>query len=533
MNDYIRLSKIIDEFNTKNIDKGKFNRNEINFIDFLEKTQNKWKHLIIDKPKFKWHGYPVISQSYPPLGSPIEKRYLINRFLYQNDPVIQRTITVGVSYKCKCKCKQCYITDYIDKSKKELTISDFKLLFDKVTNDAKVWHIDITGGEPFEHPDFFKILEQVDKNSAVFIVATNGIYINNNTISKIKKSNIMVCKVSLDSYSKMKHDKNRAMDGAFDRVISSIRLLIKNKIFVFVQSFVERGCSKNNELEMLVKTCRDIGVEFINLLTPLMVGRLKNKKNLLLTTKDREHIYLLQKKYQINENRKRFRIAIFPDWEFESGGCIAGRGRMYINPYGDIYPCNFHNSKRYGNILKDDFRSKILDIQKNIPTKPDYCVASNINPDSINAIRNKIKDKMIKVSNSCNNKCSFCIAKNYKLDYFKTTTEIKSELSRLKGKDIIFPCNMDSRKDFFEILGYAKELGINVTLKTNARLFSYDKFALNVKPYIDKVIINKINESKTEFEKMTGVNGSYNQTMKGIKNIKKYRISYKVGVYLK
>jgi MoaA/NifB/PqqE/SkfB family radical SAM enzyme len=328
-----------------------------------------------EQSKFRWFDHTVISEQFPPVHSEIEKNYLINTMMPKR--YSQRSITVAISYGCACNCKQCYRTEYMDPSRKELSVEQFGVLFKKVT-DMGVWHLDITGGEPFDHPQFFEIMDQIPKDKATTMVATNGINLNQETIDRIKHSNIMVLKVSLDSYKKAEHDKNRAVEDAYDLVVSGIQRALENNIYVFVQAFVQRDCWKDNELEKRIQVCLELGIKKFHIITPLNIGNLSKRKDLLLTAEDREYIYGLRDKYKDSDTY----ISVFPDWELFSG-CLSGRGRIYINPYGDIYPCNFDNEKCYGNILTHELPDVIKSMQEDIPEKRHSCVASDITLDAL------------------------------------------------------------------------------------------------------------------------------------------------------
>jgi len=350
---------------------------EDRFIEIL-KTYRANTEKLSEDSNSDWHGHKVISEQFPPMYSDMEKNFLIRSMIFS--PVRQKSITVAITYKCRCKCKQCYITDYIDPTRKEMTLEQFKPVFKKIT-DIGAWHIDITGGEPFDHPQFFEVMNQIPKDKATTMVATNGINFNEETVEKIKNSNIMVLKVSLDSYKKSVHDKNRAVKDAFDHVVNGIKLLIKNKIYVFVQAFVERDCWKDNELEKRIQICLDLGIKKFHIITPLNIGNLKHRQDLLLTYKDREYIYSLRYKYK----DYNIRINVFPDWELERG-CLAGRGRIYINPYGDVFPCNFDKEKSYGNIITDDLPAMVKAMHMDIPERRKYCVASNVTLDLLESL---------------------------------------------------------------------------------------------------------------------------------------------------
>lgn len=141
-------------------------------------------------------------------------------------------------------------------------------------------------------------------------------------------------------------------------------------------------------------------------------------------------------------------------------------------------------------------------------------------------ILNLLKEKKygLKVGQTCNNNCVFCDLLNIKEKYDKSLVEIKKELDHLKEKNyshIILPCNADIRKDFFEILKYAKNLSFKITLETNGRIFSYEKFALKSSKYIGKFIVFLNSNNELIHNKITNTDNSFKQVIKGIKNIKK------------
>lgn len=98
---------------------------------------------------------------------------------------------------------------------------------------------------------------------------------------------------------------------------------------------------------------------------------------------------------------------------------------------------------------------------------------------------------LLSVGRLCNSNCCFCEDLLVKASYEKSLAEIKSGLDSLRSaSDIItLPCNSDCRKDFFEILDYAKSLGFLINLQTNARMFLYKDFSSKAAKYLDSVSV--------------------------------------------
>ncbi|MBN2422222.1 glycosyltransferase [Candidatus Woesearchaeota archaeon] len=134
----------------------------------------------------------------------------------------------------------------------------------------------------------------------------------------------------------------------------------------------------------------------------------------------------------------------------------------------------------------------------------------------------KIKKYKLRISNKCNNNCIFCRYLNIKANHEKSCDEIKKELEELKEKnitEIIFPCNSEIRKDFFELLEYTKRLGFRIILESNGRMFLYRDFYEKVADYVNKFEIF-LNSGRSETnDKITNTKDTFNQTIQGIKNI--------------
>jgi len=365
-----KLSKVVTAFfnhdeQSLKLPKSGIERAFFNHLQAL-RSQRKNRNVFRGKPRFELRGYPVYSIASPPFRSAIHKNLLINEFLHKKDRLIQPSVTVAVTYQCRYHCAQCYISEYYDPSRKELSADEFGAAFRKIADALFVWHFDITGGEPLEDPRFFEKIGRIPPAKATAIVATNGLSIDRTMISAIKRSNIMACKISLDVYAGL---RSRAMQKALD----SIGLLTRHKVLTFAQIFIARGFSRYYDLEAVVSLCRKAGAVFVNLISPMAVGNLKGHPEMFLSDEERRYIYFLKARLW---RQYGYQIVVFPDWAllfFKK--CCAADGRVYVSPYGDIYPCNFIPTA-YGNVLTDDIKRVILRMRKDIP-ETDHCFSTN------------------------------------------------------------------------------------------------------------------------------------------------------------
>lgn len=133
----------------------------------------------------------------------------------------------------------------------------------------------------------------------------------------------------------------------------------------------------------------------------------------------------------------------------------------------------------------------------------------------------------IKTGYLCNNNCRFCVQAHNKKYGNRTTEEIKESLREALKKGatgVVFTGGeFTIRKDAFELVNYAKELGFEVIqLQSNGRMFSNMNF-------VKKMIACGANEFgpslhgyKAEIhDYLTRSEGAWKQTVQGIINIKK------------
>jgi MoaA/NifB/PqqE/SkfB family radical SAM enzyme len=140
-------------------------------------------------------------------------------------------------------------------------------------------------------------------------------------------------------------------------------------------------------------------------------------------------------------------------------------------------------------------------------------------------MNNKFFD--LKVGFSCNNDCIHCVVTDKRKTEDLSTEEIKDLIDGLDAEYIIGFTGGEPtiRKDFIEILKYAKEKGHSTALQTNGTMFESEEFTDEVIKYLDSVLIaihshipeihNRIVSDKT--------NKMYYKTIQGFKNLAKNR----------
>ncbi len=132
----------------------------------------------------------------------------------------------------------------------------------------------------------------------------------------------------------------------------------------------------------------------------------------------------------------------------------------------------------------------------------------------------------LKVGFQCNNACRFCVQGDKRKKYpNKSSEEIKEILKKesLDHQGVVFTGGEPTiRKDLVDWVRYAKKVGYKtIQIQSNGRLFAYKKFCKKLINAGANEFSPAIHGSKAEIHDwLTRVPGSFEQTVKGIKNLK-------------
>lgn len=262
-----------------------------------------------------------------------------------------------ITYKCNMNCKHCYtsseenICKNIDQ--RELTTKE---IFNLIDESAKmgVFVFSLGGGEPFMRKDILEILEYGIKKNIEMIPVTNGLLLNEENIQKMKSFGLRQIVVSLDGSTDKIYSTIRGGNN-FYKVIKNIKKLTKNNFRVLINCVVTK---KNlDDLEEIIILVKKLSVNAIRFIRLAEFGRAKENEDLWLEKKDYFHfvknLEILSQEYSkegfvvlkdeaflglFDNQRIKKRMSWLPK---RYCGCPAGRSFIFINPFGDVYPCGY------------------------------------------------------------------------------------------------------------------------------------------------------------------------------------------------
>lgn len=245
--------------------------------------------------------------------------------------------TVIVTYRCNARCSMCNRYKAPSKPEEEISIETIKKL-------PKMYFTNITGGEPFIRTDLKEIVRELYKKSDRIVISTNGFF-TDRIVDLAKEFPQVGIRISIEGLEKT-NNEIRGLEDGFRRGYRTLRTLRKMgmKDVGFGMTVQDKNAP---DLVPLYDISDKMGMEFAtaSLHNSFYFVEAKN----IIT--DRQMVAenfekLINKLLKSNSPKKWFRAY------FNHGliNYIYGQKRLlpcdmsfdtfFIDPYGDVMPCN-------------------------------------------------------------------------------------------------------------------------------------------------------------------------------------------------
>ena len=326
----------------------------------------------------------ILSTFFPPFPS----KSFIQNILAVDEPIniftkqmyAERTAPISmylcITNKCPNNCLYCSAKNRA--AEKELTKEEWIKVIREL-QDMNVPIIGITGGEPLVREDIFDIIRAIDSRSTS-ILFTSGFNLSYEKAKKLKDSGLFGIGISLDSYDKEKHNKNRNSENAFDYALEALRNANKAGLYTMAQTVILKENIDEEKLFRLFKLAKDNGAHEVKILEPILSGNLLTEKqlnNVFYSESDREKLIKIQ--HKANKRSDLPKITSFAYTESEGRfGCGAGNQHSYISASGELYPCDFV-PMRFGNVKEESIKSLWLEMKNYIGKPKIGCFAQKVN----------------------------------------------------------------------------------------------------------------------------------------------------------
>lgn len=272
-------------------------------------------------------------------------------------------INLEITDVCNVKCRHCYNFWREENSQTEtLTKEKFDKLVD-IFVEAGVFHVVLTGGEPMAKFDLLEHgFKKLTQNNISISLNSNLMYATDEKIKKLKAVGVDHILTSLNSFDKETNDYMVHQKGAFDKIISGIKICRDNDVRVSANMIVSEK-NKNHVYDTAILAhqlgCQKIFgtrvVPSINECNP-NASEYKVTKEEALSTLDQ----LIKAKEETGimiGTLVSYPLCLLSDLEkykdFVGRGCPAQSGHiMSLNANGNTHAC-VHQETNYGNIFTD------------------------------------------------------------------------------------------------------------------------------------------------------------------------------------
>ena len=256
---------------------------------------------------------------------------------YQKTVPTPTDASIILTYRCPMKCKMCNIWFNPTNKSEEIKASDLRTL-------PKLKFINLTGGEPFVREDLAEIVEECYRHTDRIVISTSG-WFEDRVVALAKKFPNIGIRISIEGLS-CKNDELRGHAGGFDKGLRTLLTLKEMGL-----KDIGFGCtvSNNNSKDMLslYQLSKSLGMEFAT--AAFHNSYYFHKEDNVITNKNEvcgDFKQLIE--WQLKERHPK---SWFRAWfnmgliNYIEGGrrmlpCEAGSANFFIDPFGDVFPCN-------------------------------------------------------------------------------------------------------------------------------------------------------------------------------------------------
>ncbi len=272
------------------------------------------------------------------------------------------SVLIGLTDECQCVCTHCGVDrPHAGQLRQLLSLSEIHAILDELSRLGVV-NVTFAGGEPILRKEIFEIIRAASRKGFFTSLDSNGLLLNRENLEKLKKAGLTLVKISLDSSRAETHDKNRGIEGCFEKALAAVKNCASLKIPAIVTTVVTGQVIKDRDLENIVRLVKSAGASALQVEFLAYSGRARNPEYAFLNEKMLEYVN------GVCDYRYVYHSSIFSD--LSKCSCLS-RMNCYISAQGEVKICMFFPHV-FGNIRENDFKS----IWKGMSVHPLYKLSS-------------------------------------------------------------------------------------------------------------------------------------------------------------
>jgi len=266
--------------------------------------------------------------------------------LHFNRPRSPLRVFFTISDQCNLRCKHCYNASSDPGSRaSDFSLDNVKHIIEKL-NQAAVFKVILTGGEPFLNPYIFEIIDYIRARGMTVRINTNGTLVNEENIQELKKRNDVIVTLGIDGTSAGPHEYIRGK-GTFVNAIRVLERLSARQYKIYINfTATKTNFAEVFKLKGFFSQYPSVERVIVNVF--IRTGKGLGYGDGLALTKPQ--YALLHCFSRLNSNAtKPPLIAVFTD-------CYAGHVESYLDYQGRMFFCDLLH-KPIGNIFEKSFEA--------------------------------------------------------------------------------------------------------------------------------------------------------------------------------
>ena len=269
-----------------------------------------------------------------------------------------------ITNRCNLRCRHCLNAEL--RNGTELTTREAIAVIKQIVG-LKIFRVRISGGEPLERKDLFRLIDLLSKAKVKLSLFTNGTLITRNVAKRLAVSHMEFYTVSLDGASPAVHDAIRGT-GSFVKSIQGIKNLIAQKCPVLIATTMTHV--NYHDAEKIVLLARALGARQVQFVELMYEGdALSHIKDMAMTARERFELLTAVRDLKIKygdmiggsipksiEGADNLRLLPRPQFRLKYRECVAGTTRCAIRPDGIVAPCERLWFLKAGDVKKEPLR---------------------------------------------------------------------------------------------------------------------------------------------------------------------------------
>ncbi|MBZ0271170.1 radical SAM protein [bacterium] len=262
-----------------------------------------------------------------------------------------------VTYRCQLDCDFCLTKPLIDRARREMETSQAVAAIDAIASLGAIF-VNLTGGEALMREDIFEIASRAARRRDLLVtLASHGLSIDASVARELEKARVAIVLLSLDGPDAETHDASRGREGAFDKLMASVEALHGAGIPIFFTTILTRENAEDGSIFRTARLAKKLGGT-LTVNWSYMVGANWSCRAPNVSDTERRAFGKLMRMPGVR-------------WEgsnnFAGEGCPAGSEKIYVTPYGDVFPCAVLQGS-FGNLLHEP----LADIWRRMGGVPEF-----------------------------------------------------------------------------------------------------------------------------------------------------------------